>query len=104
MTRDLGGVPGCNHSAKESGSCPKSKTSSFLRCACWNIAGYYGHNTKLEIISKLDVDIICVVETHLRGTEVIELPNFTWYGNNRMSVHRKSNKGSAGVGILCRNK
>ena len=43
-----------------------------------------------------------MVETHLVKEQVIELPGYTWYGNNR-AKHKKAIRGSGGVGILCKD-
>ena len=43
-----------------------------------------------------------MVKTHLVKEQVIELPGYTWYGNNR-AKHKKAIRGSGGVGILCKD-
>ena len=44
--------------------------------------------------------IIAVVETWLKGEEVIEGDGYRWVGWNRMGLHRKAVRGSSGVGLL----
>lgn len=51
----------------------------------------------------LNLDLIGVAETHLRGSDVLEIPGFTWLGRNRSSEHVNAIRGSGGVGFLVRN-
>ena len=75
-----------------------------LKFASWNMGGFYGNNTKLECISKIGADIVCLTETHLCGNESnINLPGYMWFGHNRKSVHKKAWRGSGGVGVLVAN-
>ena len=75
-----------------------------LKFASWNMGGFYGNNTKLECISKIGADIVCLTETHLCDNESnINLPGYMWFGHNRKSVHKKAWRGSGGVGVLVAN-
>lgn len=58
---------------------------------------------RAELIKNLNIDIICLNETHFLGNKVIDLPGYTWYGHNRSMIHVRANKGSGGVGWLVKN-
>ena len=47
---------------------------------------------------------MAVVETWLRGEEVIEVDGYRWFGRNRKGLHRKAVRGSGGVGLLIREE
>ena len=49
-------------------------------------------------------DVIAVVETWLRGVEVIEVDGYRWVGWNRRGLHRKAVRGSGGVGLLIKEE
>jgi hypothetical protein len=51
----------------------------------------------------LNTDIIGVAETQLMGQDVLNLENYTLYGNNRKQIHRNARKGSGGVGFFVKN-
>jgi hypothetical protein len=51
----------------------------------------------------IDADIISICETHLLDNEVINVNSYTWFGFNRLEIHRNAPKGSGGVGLLLRN-
>ena len=72
-----------------------------LNIASWNVNGWTNNNSILreEIIKCLNCDIICLSETHLTAGKNIEIPGYTWRGNNRRK-HVNAVKGSGGVGIL----
>ena len=45
-----------------------------------------------------------MVETRLVKEQVIEIPGYTWYGNNRAKYKRQlEGQDSGGVGILCKD-
>ena len=71
-----GGGSGHEHAGKEPGSGLQSSISSVnsLKCVRWNVAGLYSYSHKLQVIQKIKADIICIVETHLRGSQMIDLP------------------------------
>lgn len=45
-------------------------------------------------------DIIVIAETHLKGTNELELPGYQWFGLNRTNINPRATSGSGGVGIL----
>ena len=51
----------------------------------------------------IDSDLICINETYLKSTQVVELEGYKFYGYNRSSVHVNAPKGSGGVGVFVRN-
>ena len=57
---------------------------------------------KHTCIDSLNLDIIGIAETHLKGNATIELDNYQWYGNNRNNIHVRAVKGSGGVGVFVR--
>ena len=56
-----------------------------------------------EYIRYADIDILGVTETHLLPQQDLSLSGYTWYGHNRMALHRRAKKGSGGVGFFIRN-
>ena len=59
---------------------------------------------RTEIILNLDLDIVCVCETHLIGNESISINGYSSYCNNRLVKKGKRKRGSGGVAILVSNK
>ncbi len=51
-------------------------------------------------IKHVDFDIVCISETHLAAQEILEIENYTWYGNNRALIHKNAKRFYGGVGIL----
>ena len=49
------------------------------------------------------MDVIGIAETHLKGNDVLYLPGYVWFGQNRQYVHVRAKKGSGGVGCFVRN-
>jgi exonuclease III len=49
------------------------------------------------------LDILCVAETHLRGSEQLVIPGYTYFGQNRAKLSSKAKCGSGGVGVLIKN-
>jgi len=76
-----------------------------LNVGSWNVNGWTGENSVLResIINKLDLDVVCISETHLKNNEHIEFEGFTCFNNNRKLVHRRAPKGSGGIAILVRD-
>ena len=54
-------------------------------------------NLREAIILTLNRDIFALVEIHLRNDDIITLPNYTWFGNNRAIVNRKAIKVLVGL-------
>ena len=55
---------------------------------------------RLKSILYADLDIIGIAETHFTEHNVIKLPGYTWFGQNRKELHRNARKGSGGIGFL----
>ena len=55
-------------------------------------------------IKGLDLDLIGIVETHLKGDELLAVDGFTWFGRNMKTVHLRSRTGSGGVEFLVKNE
>ena len=58
---------------------------------------------KLSILNHFELDLIGLAETHLIGNSKVEIPGYTWFGQNRKSLHFRTRKGSGGVGFLVKN-
>ena len=71
-----------------------------------NVCGWTESNNELRcaLLLSLNADIISVNETHLLGNNILELPNYVWFGNNRLGIHVRAPKGSGGVGIFVHTK
>ena len=52
----------------------------------------------------MNIDVICLSETHLKENEIINMSGYIWYGKNRTSYLKSLKKGSGGVGILVSTK
>ena len=48
----------------------------------------------------MNLDIVCINESHLTNGQVIELDGYVWFGNNRTLIDTNAVRGSGGVGIL----
>ena len=55
-------------------------------------------------INGLDLDLIGIVETHLKGDELLAVDGFKWFGRNRKTLHFRARTGSGGVGFLVKNE
>ena len=55
-------------------------------------------------INGLDLDLIGIVETHLKGDELLAVDGFKWFERNRKTVHFRARTGSGGVGFLVKNE
>ena len=70
---------------------------------CWNVAGWgNGLNCRFRhnIIHRVNLDVICLVETHLVSDSSIHIPGYSWFGNNRKTLSKRARWDSGGVGIL----
>ena len=54
-------------------------------------------------MSFLNLDILGVIETHLKNEDSLKIDGYTWFGNNRKQLHINARCGSGGVGILIKN-
>ena len=61
------------------------------------------YNVRQQILNYCDFDLLGVAETHLLGESILDIPGYTWKGQNRKSIHVNSRKGSGGVGLLIKN-
>ena len=59
-----------------------------------------GSEVRVQCFDFLDLDFLCRAETHLRGSDKLHVPGYTFIGQNRQNVSKKSKRGSGGVGIL----
>ena len=50
------------------------------------------------------MDIVGIAETHLLGNNVLYLEGYTWFGYNRMNIHKNARIGSGGVGFFVKNE
>ena len=39
-----------------------------------------------EIIRHLDLDIICIAETHLLHDQLLDVEGYTWFGSKRKNI------------------
>lgn len=56
-----------------------------------------------KIIRHLNSDIICICETHLQGSNQINIDCYTTFSHNRTLLHKKAPKGSGGVAICVKD-
>ena len=59
---------------------------------------------RAKVVDLYRPDVIAVVETWLRGEEMIEVDGYRWVGWNRRGLHRKAVRGSGGVGLLIKEE
>ena len=55
------------------------------------------------MIQSLDLDLIGICETFLRGKDELHLDGYTWLGNNRKELSKRAIRGSGGVGLFIRD-
>ena len=53
-----------------------------------------------KLVTHNDAEILCLIETHLQGTDKIDIPNYVSFCLNRNKVKQIGRKGSGGVAIL----
>ncbi len=73
----------------------------------WNLNGWGRdkHESLVNIFLFYDPDLIAVNETwFLKDRPDYNVPNYTFYLNNRKEVHKNARKGSGGVGILIHDR
>ena len=80
----------------------RSPALNKFKICSWNINGWTDANSCIRkgIIDIINPDILCLNETHLSGSESINIEKYTFYGFNRPFKHVKAPKASGGVGIL----
>jgi len=57
----------------------------------------------VECVTVLNLDILCIAETHLKGSDVLTIPGYTFIGQNRKMLRKTAKAGSGGVGVLFKN-
>ena len=55
-------------------------------------------------IDTLNLDIICIAETHLTGSNFLHFPGYRWIGSNRKGLHVRARTGSGGVGFFIKER
>ncbi|CAG2201499.1 unnamed protein product [Mytilus edulis] len=88
---------------KESGASPKFCPFFEQLDEVLGTKATFGVNTAL--ICNINADIVSVCETHLSGTNELDLAEdgYKWYGSNRTFIHRNAPKASGGVGFLVKH-
>ena len=59
---------------------------------------------RIGIINEINADIFSLNETHLGGSQIINVEGYSWKGFNRTCVHKDAPKASGGVGFLIKDK
>ena len=69
-----------------------STSNNNISIGCWNVAGWFHKDSTLRVNAVIGsrCDIIGLVETHLRSNEIIEIKNYTWFGNNRKIGNKRA--------------
>ena len=82
-----------------------------MRVAFWNVNGMSYSNDfnsawifKSLAIQQLDMDIICLCETFLKGKDTVMIDGYTWIGHNRLNISASARRGSGGVGMLINDR
>ena len=44
-------------------------------------------------LKHLDLNIIGIAETHLKGSDVLKVEQYTWFGNNRQNIDVEEEQG-----------
>ena len=70
------------------------------------MAGWTERNNDLRegLICNSKADIFCVCETHLSDDQVLVVPDYKWFGHNRLMKHKSAPKTHGGVGIFVKNR
>jgi hypothetical protein len=70
----------------------------------WNVYGWTRTNefVRKGVILNFGADIVCLGETHLKGTDEIYVDGYKFVGNNRKLTHVNAIRGSGGVAFLIR--
>ena len=53
-----------------------------------------------KIVTALELDVVCLCETFLLDQQQINMHGYTWFGNNRRNLSKRTSRGSGGVGML----
>ena len=77
-----------------------------MRAGFWNFRGWKTNSDgddfvlRKSCLKHLDFDSIGIAETHLTGSDVLQVDNFQWFGSNRQNIHVRARTGSGGVGFF----
>ena len=55
---------------------------------------------RLRSLEFCDLDVIGIAETHLKDSQTLLVPGYSWFNHQRKEIHRKAWSGSGGVGFL----
>ena len=77
----------------------------YIQLSHLNVGGWTTNNHALReaIICKSSSSIFCVNETHLSGTNTLEIEGYTYYAHNRKRTHIRAPKTFGGVGVFVKN-
>ena len=75
----------------DSWGCDQSSVRE-VRVATWNVNDWTEGNgdSRCNIISLMNIDVVMISETHLKDNDLISIPDFTWLGFNRRGIHKKA--------------
>ena len=76
----------------------------FMNVGGWSLKDSENKLFREQVLISSDFDIFCVVETFLKNKETLYVSGYTFYGHNRVNLHRRAKRGSGGVGIFVRNQ
>lgn len=76
-------------------------SAGFWNVNNWN-KDFISENNKFRsyCINNLDLDIVGIAETHLKGGDILKVNGYHWIGQNRKHRHRNAKTGSGGIGIF----
>lgn len=86
-----------------------------FKMMCWNVAGWLkgdegrddrvveSRGIRAKVINFFQPDVVCLMETWLKGNEGVVFDNYEWFGHNRALLSRKAVRDSGGVGVLVKN-
>lgn len=75
-----------------------------MRLGVWNVRGWSlksndNSQFRKQVLECTNCDILALTETFLRKDKKLNIPGFTFFGNNRKTINRNANRGSGGVGV-----
>ena len=86
-----------------------------VKMMCWNVAGWANgdvdggvrsveeRDMRANVINFYNPDVVCLVETWLKGGDVVGFEGYHWFGSNRGNLSRRAVRGSGGVGVMVKN-
>lgn len=57
----------------------------------------------LKVINFFQPDVVCLVETWLKGDETVGFDGYQWFGHNWSCLNKRARRGSSGVGVLVKS-